>query len=90
MNIDIITHWARAQLQGHPEWASLRVGHGWDRSTDTDQAWLDIIDQDGHHLSVEPERFAAPSLPDDISQAAIRTIPIGQWVVFVPIRIGAW
>lgn len=90
MKLNTITQWAKAQLQEHPEWTSMMVGHGWDRSTDSDQAWLDITDQEGHHLAVEPGVFTPIPLPEDITREAIRTISIGQWVVFVPIRIGTW
>lgn len=82
MNLDPITQWARTQLQGHPEWVSLRVGHGWDPTNDTTYAWVDIIDQDGHRRCLEPDRFPVITIPVDVSACAVASLPLGQWVDF--------
>jgi hypothetical protein len=78
---DRLTRWARDLLRAHHDWTTLTVGHGWDQSAGTSQAWLDITDRDGHHLATEPERFTAPTLPEDL---VLHMVPIGSTVVYVP------
>jgi hypothetical protein len=79
--IDPAKSWALALLNTHPEWQTIRLGHGWDELNDRSVTWLDVKFNEGHHLSLdktEPPLYP----PEEVCQHIIGNTRIGSWQDF--------
>jgi hypothetical protein len=72
-----LTNWAWNLLNNHPDWQTIRLGHG------MDGPWVDIIDIDGHHACTAPDRFpGAPTIGIELGLLVTEAIPLGSWQDF--------
>lgn len=76
--------WAEEYLGEHPEYVTVRLGHGWDPNKVTPVkhlAWVDAIDPDGRHLAASQDA-PLPSIPEHVTQWVIDNVPLGERVEY--------